>query len=364
MNQSVISDNWSLQNIAELFRNGLEDESTHLVNVDLSANKYEYNEISNAVISIEALFDFITDIILRDQILVEKNYINTWKQFDSPLNKVEEASVVRAFPFAIDYKKLEEPTEEFINRLCVTDDLKKDHEENRSGWNENSYTPHEYLSQTLWGGAGMLARSFVYERSYTPHPVRKRFFVSTGLTLPNNSVNSVNNIITEKRASMVSIQKGNDELHSMAINMPPLPIRVIQESNSVSDLIPVALQLRDDYQELREWLGRFQQAMSDGEYKEIAKFQKIIKSISLYVDSLMGASDSNSPAFSMGIGVLKIPVKGQPINALKNQFGVRSMINKLIVSRSGSDELNKFLGFWGHKKTNIGLQVLKHFSNT
>jgi len=163
--------------------------------------------------------------------------------------------------------------------------------------------------------------------------------------------NSVNNIITEKRASIASIQKGNDELHSLTINMPPLPISVIQESNSVSDLIPVALQLRQDYQELREWLGYFQQAMSDGKYKEIAKFQKIIHLISLYVDSLMGTYDSNSPTFSMGIGVLKIAVKGQPLNTLKNQFDVRSMINNLIVSRSGSEELNKFLGFWGHKKT-------------
>lgn len=363
MSQSIITDNWSLQNISELLTQGLDTENTHYINVDKKNNKFTYNEISSAAITIEAFFDFITDIILRDQILVESDFVNAWKQFDSPVNKVAEAGIIREYPFRVDYKKLEDPRNEFVQRLCVTDDLRLAHEENKAGWDKNRQTPHRYLSQTLWGGAGMLARSFVYERGYTPHPVRKRLFINTGLALTNdNAVNNINNVINEKRAQISSVHNRGSELFSLTVNMLPLPIKVIQESNSINDLIKVALQLRNEYQELRDWLGCYQQAMSDGSYKNIAKFQKIIQSVSLYVDSLMGSQDSNAPTFTTGIFVLKIAVKGQPLNTLKNQFGVRSMINSLIVSRSGNSDLKKLLDFFGHKNSKVGLQVIEHFS--
>jgi len=365
MSQSVISDNWSLQNISEMLVNGLEKTNTHFINIDSIAGKYEFKEIPSAIVTIEAFFDFITDIILRDQILVEENFVNAWKNNGSALNKAAEAAVIRGYSFRNDFEKLVEPREEFIRRLCITEDLRQHHEENRLGWNNNKHTPHGYLSQTLWGGAGMLARSFVYERGYTPHPVRKRLFIDAGFAITtDNAVNNLNNIINEKRASIARVLHKGDELFSLSVNLLPIPIKVIQESNSVQDLITVALQLRAEYQELRNWLGCYQLAMSDGSYKDIAKFQKIIHSISLYVDSFMNNYDSNAPTFTAGIGVLKVAIKGQPINALKNQFGVRSMINNLIVSRSGNSDLKKFLGFFGHRDTKVGLQVLEHFSKS
>jgi hypothetical protein len=189
------------------------------------------------------------------------------------------------------------------------------------------------------------------------------FFYETGLTLPStNSVSHVNNLISEKRAKISSIQNSNSELYSLTVNMPPLPVRIIQESNSVDDLFKIALQLRNEYKDLRDWLGCYQKAMSDGSYKDISKFQKILQSVSLYVDSLMGSHDSNAPTFTTGISILKVAIKGHPINTLQNQFGVRAMVNSLILSRSGNSELKKFLNFFGHDKSRVGLQVLEHFS--
>lgn len=365
MSQSVIADNWSLQNISTMLIQGLDDDNTHYIDVDSKNNKFQYKEISSAVVTIEAFFDFITDIILRDQILVESDFVSAWKDMNSPVNKVSDAGVIREYPFRVDYKKLVEPRDEFIDRLCITDDLKKAHEENKIGWLKNKNVPHGYLSQTLWGGAGMLARGFVYEKGYTPHPVRKRLFVNTGLALvSDDAVNNVNNIINEKRVKISSVQNRGSELYSLTVNMLPLPIKVIQEATSINDLITVALQLRHEYQELRDWLGCYQQAMSDGSYRNIEKFQKILNSISLYVDSLMGSYDSNAPTFTTGIGVFKVALKGHPINTLNNQFGVRSMINNLIVSRSGNADLKKFLGLFGHKNSRVGLQVLEHFSQS
>lgn len=363
MSQTVISDNWSLQNISEMFRTGLSTDNANYIDINLNKSSFSYREISEAAIITEAFFDFITDIILRDQIIVDSDFVHTWKCFYSPINKVSEAGIISEIPFKVDNNKLEEPRNEFVQRLCTTNDLMIAHEENRIGWLENHDPSNRLLSQILWGGAGMLARSFVYEKGYTPHPIRKRFFNKTGLTLPTaNAVSHIANIINEKRAKISSIQNSNSELYSLTINMPPLPIRVIQESNSVDDLITVALQLRDEFKSLRDWLDHYQKAMSDGSYKDISKFQEIIQSVSLYVDSLMGSHDSNAPTFSAGISIFKVAIKGHPLNTLQNQFGVRAMINNLILSRSGKPELKKFLKFFGHEKSRVGLQVLEHFS--
>ena len=69
MSQSVISDNWSLQNISELLVNGMDEVEGHYIVIDRENDSYEYKNISSAVIKIEALFDFITDIIHHDSCL-------------------------------------------------------------------------------------------------------------------------------------------------------------------------------------------------------------------------------------------------------------------------------------------------------
>lgn len=363
MSQSIISDNWALQDISELLVNGMNDDEGSHIKIDRANDSYEYKDITRAVIQTEALFDFITDIILRDQILVEEKFTYAWEQYGSPLDSALHAGVIRPYPFLVDYEKLIEPRNEFTDRLCVTSALKKDHEENRIGWAKHKHAPHGYLSQTLWGGAGMLARGLVYEKGYNPHPVRKKLFIDAGIYMHgDDAVCQLSNVITEKRAKLHSGIRNQDELHSLTINMLPLPIMVIQESNSVKDLITVALQLREEYQELRNWLGCYQQALSDGSYNDINKFKKIIKSVSLYVDSKMGIVDSNAPTFTINLEVLKIALKGRPINYIQNQFGVRSMINKLIVSRSGNSDLKKYLNLFGQQNTTTGLKVLESFS--
>lgn len=363
MSQSVIADNWSLQNIGELLKLGMDETNSQFIKIDQVKDRYSYEDTLSAIINTEALFDLITDLILRDQILVEEKFINAWNHLDNPFEEALSKKIIRPYPFLVDYKALQGPRDEFIDRLSLTSDLKMDHEENKKGFIENKSTPHGYLSQTMWGGAGMLARGFVYEKGYTPHPVRRKFFTDAGILAPNqDSVIQLNQLVSEKRASIASFHNADSELYSLNVNLLPLPIRVIQESNSIRDILKVTLQLRDEYQELRNWLGCYQTALTDGSYKDLNKFTKIIKSISDYVDSTIGKVSANAPTFTAGIGILKVAVKGQPINTLANQFGIRSMVNKLILSNGGASDLKKYLGFFGHKNSVVGLKLIEHFS--
>lgn len=362
MSSDVIVDNWSLQEISQLLHLGMDDEIAHLIEPNVDEGTHEYKEVAAAIVRTEALFDFLTDIILRDQLLVEEQHVVAWKKDGSPLQTVDQAGIIRAYPFRGNFQ-LDGPRTELVNRLCVTDSLRFEHEKNTEGWRLYKQTPNPYLSQTLWGGAGMLARSFVTEKGYTPHPVRRNFFQKAGLVLRNeDSLVRLNSKIREKRASVYKAMHGGDEFYSLYVNMMPLPIQVIQESSSTADLVKTALQLRDEYQELRNWLGCYQVAINSEDFSEVAKYQEILHSISKYVDSKIGAADSNAPTFTAGIGVLKIAIKGDPVNAIKNQFGVRSMVNKLILSKSGTADLKKYLGFFDQKKTAIGMKVIEHFS--
>lgn len=364
MSQSVISDNWSLQNISELLLNGIDSDVTHFITPNSETDSHQYEQVPSAVVAIEAMFDLITDVILRDQILVDKKFASAWLNKNGPLNKLAEQSVVRAFPFLGDPELLVGPRDEFVSRLCLTSSLKKEHQENVNGWAVNKQTPNPYLSQTIWGGAGMLARAFVYEKGYTPHPVRRRLLQKAGIALSDtDSVIRTCNTIQEKRASIRVQQSSNHELYSLQVNMEPLPIKVIREARSPADIMTVALLIREEYAELREWLGQYQNSISNGDYKEIQKHQKILGSISKYVDSTMGKTSHDATEFTAGIDIFNMTIKASPINTLQNKFGVRAMINKLILGPSGSAELRKLLRFFDHHNTSVGMRVLEHFSS-
>lgn len=364
MSQSVISDNWSLQNISELLTDGIDSGNGYFITPDIESDSHAYEETPSAALAIEALFDLITDVILRDQILVDEKFAGAWFSKDGPLNRLAEQSVVRPFPFLRDPAQLAGPRDEFVDRLCLTNSLKREHQENVLGWENAKTTPNPYLSQTIWGGAGMLARAFVYEKGYTPHPVRKRLFQKAGIALPDtDAVLRACNTINEKRASIVALQASRHEIYSLHVSMDPLPIKVIRESSCPADIPAVALQVRQDYAELRHWLGLYQRSISSGDYKDIQKHQKILSSISQYVDSFMRKAGPDTATFTAGIDILKIAFKGSPINTLHNQFGVRAMINKLILGASGRAELRKLLKFFGHHNTSIGMKVIEHFSS-
>ena len=364
MSQVSIADNWSLQDISQLLVEGIDEkEEGQFIVINKDAKTHDYKNLPRASIAFEALFDLMTDFVLRDEIWVDEDYIGAWSKSDGPLREAIDKAIVKPFRFLGQPQELNSARAEFVNRMCITESLKKEHELNVLGWELNKTTPYRYLSQSLWGGAGMLARAFVYKAGYTPHPVRRRLFQESGIALrDNDSVVRFNRTIKEKRASIHAVKSGTDDLLSLQVLLPPLPVKIIRESSSPKDLIKVALQLRSEYAELRGWLAEYQQSLGGDNFADVQKHQVILRSISQYVDSLVGIADSNAPSFTIGIDVLKIAFKGDPINTMKNQFGVRSMINKLVTTRSGDSELEKLLGFFGHRSSNIGLKVLDHFA--
>ncbi len=364
MSQRVISDNWSMQLIAALFTEGLDgDNCTQLPLSDDPA--LAPTPMPVAAVAIEALFDFLTDLILRDQILVDANFAHAWADDQKAVQPLAAQGIVVPYNFLESAARLSEPRQAVLERLLVTARLRTQQAENVAAWDPQhpEALPHGFHSQLVWGGAGMLARSLVFETPYTPHPLRKRLFQRAGLLLPDaDAVTRVTSFVREGRAQVRRAHAGRDELCSLQVAIDPLPIRVIREASSRDDLLEVAAQLRDEYAGLRRWLGEFQSSLSSEDFDDQRKQHALLRSVSDYVDAQLGSASANSPSFSVGIGGVSLGMAGQPVNWLRNRFGIRSMVNKLILDHGGHAEIKKLLGFFKHRSSALGLRIIEHFS--
>lgn len=364
MVQGVIADNWSLQDVSTLFAEGFEEDAAS--EIVLANGSHSYMPIPSAIIQTEALFDFLTDLVLRDEILVEEKYTHAWDKVDSPISEAQNIGIVRSYPFLSEPDRIAGPREKIVDRLCSTDSLRIAHKENVDEWKVARQTPDPVLSATLWGGAGMCARSFVYEKSYTPHPLRKRLFLNSGFMLPAaDALHQITTFLEDKRVSATKKAYGNDALFSAYIVIPALPIRIIQESNSAEELVSTALQLRSEFQEFREWLKIFQDAMAKDDTKALLEIRHQLDSVSQYVDQKIGYGSQRNPVtMEAGMGIFKISTHSDPIESLKNQFGIRATLNKLIFGSPGKTEIRKYVNMFGEKGSGLGYEIERSFTHS
>lgn len=362
MAQGVVADNWSLQDISTLLNNGLEhDEAGEIV---LENGVHSYKGISSAIIQTEALFDFLTDLLLRDEILVEEKFTYTWEPKKSPLLEAKQVGVIKAYDFLSDAEKIAGPRDRIVEHLCSTESLKNAHQKNVDGWNKEGSTPDPLLSATLWGGAGMCARSYVYEKSYTPHPLRRRLFLNSGFML--SSADALHQLVTFIADNKVKVTKkifGNESLYSSYVNIPAIPLRIIQESSSADQFISTALQMREDFKSLREWLKMFQEAISEDNTHDLLAFRKQLDSVNEYVNKSLGLGSSSQPVtMEAGFGFFKLAIRANPVEAIKNKFGIRATINNLIFGSNGKSEIAKYAQMFDERGTSIGYALEHHFT--
>lgn len=365
MSNNTLADNWALQDIASLFNDGMGEDPVPTIEISTEKNSFDYGSISGAIIQTQALFEFLNDLVLRDQIIVDEEFVASWAGKNSWLDSVHDAGVVRSYPFTKHFEKVLEVRPIFEKRLCVTSSLSEAHAENVSSWETNKTVPDEYLSQVLWGGAGMISRGFVFEHAYSPHPLRRRFFESTGVYQHKpDALSRVGSLIEKKRAAVKHVRYADSSVSNLSMSIQPVVTRIIRESSEAADLIPVAMAIRQEYSELRSWVRQYQQVLNHPDSKNLDQYEKLISSVSKHIDSHNEISGDDAATFTVGFAILKIAVKGNPINYLANQFGVRSSICELISSESWESDLRKFAGFFGHRSSKLGLGILEEYVRT
>lgn len=357
----VVADNWSLQVVAQALSDGLELGEASLLEVDKEAGSHGYRNVPAGAIAIEAIFDLISDVVLREQIWVDEKFHQAWKGKNTSLEQLLGEKVVVPFRFLGQPQELDEPRRFFVSKLCVTDALKQAQLENEEGWIRNGIAPHPYLSQVIWGGAGMLARALVYGHAYTPFPARRRLMVDAGVVWAPDAARHLRDLISEKQARMSVLESGGSRLTQLRVNGAEIAALAIRESSTPQDLFKVALQLRQEYTELRGWLTEYQHALEVNDVSATRRCQKLLRSASAFVEARLGQREASGPTFTIGLGLMQFSLQGSPLEGLLNRIGVRAQINRLMFGQTSSQDLAKLLQIFGQRTRSTGLKIAEHF---
>ncbi len=207
----------------------------------------------------------------------------------------------------------------------------------------------------------MLARAHCYQLSYTPFPVRRRAMASAGVVWADDATQGLRELISEKQAKMSVVEVSGSRITRLKLNGAELAALAIRESSSPKDLIVVALQLRKEYAELRDWLTEYQRAVENRDVSMIMRCERILRSVSSYVDAKLGKSGPAGPTFTLGWGAMQVALPVNPLQELKNRFGVQAQVNKLMFSQNSMQDLNKLLTLFGQRTTRNGLIIAEHF---
>ncbi|MGN8225522.1 hypothetical protein [Gracilimonas sp. BCB1] len=354
MPNQILLDNWTLQEISLLGQSGLSSDKTGKLVIDQKNDTHTFEEISLGLIQLQALFSFLQNLVLREIIITDSKFINVWDE-SSSLKRIQSDGLIKVHDFQ--EEKLKEVRKAIVDQLCITSSIRKIQQQNEQEWVKNNKNVDQFMSQLIWGGAGMLARGHVYETFYLPHPLRGYAFKQSPIA-KRDAYTETLSFISTNQTKLLYFDNENSEAIQAKFSLPPLISVIIEESNSFEDLFIVALQLRKEYEDLRYWLKKFQEAIDHEDTKEISKHTKTLKSIQKHIEAKyspdkFGTLDLSFDVLNFSPGI-SVPL---PINKIRNKIGVRSTINDLILTKAGYSSIKKLLKLLGEENSKLGKMV-------
>jgi len=143
------------------------------------------------------------------------------------------------------------------------------------------------------------------------------------------------------------------------ISVPPIAVRTIEESDNIAQLIPAAINLRDRYRGLREWLGRYQEAIDIEDEKDQLAREKLLRDLAQSLKVAYGADKSGETGVSISTAFFSLDVPRSIVDKVRNSFGVRSTLCKLLMAPRGQKALEKLLAMLGEGRSLLGRNVLQ-----
>ena len=328
MPNQILLDNWTLQEISYLGKSGLSNDQTDKLVVDQENDSHSFEKISSGLMQLQALFSFLQNLVLREIIITDSRFIHVWDE-NSSLKRIQSDGLIKVHDFQ--EEKLVEVRKAIVDQLCVTSSIRKIQQQNEQEWKENKRNVDQFMSQLIWGGAGMLARGHVYETFYLPHPLRGHAFKQSPIVKRDAYTETLSFISTHQTKLLYYDNEGSEAIQAK-FSLPPLISVIIEESNSFEDLFTVALQLREEYEDLRSWLKKFQEAIDHDDTKEISKHTKTLKSIQKHIEAKyspdkFGTLDLSFDVLNFSPGI-SVPL---PINKIRNNYIYRSIFITFIL---------------------------------
>lgn len=125
-------------------------------------------------------------------------------------------------------------------------------------------------------------------------------------------------------------------------------------------MIPAAIQLRDNYRGLREWVSEFQDALDSENVSDIFRQRKVFQSVARSLESRFSTGMSGDTTLQLGFSWLKVATKiGSPISWAQNLFGIRAQLNRMILGPTGRNSIKSLLKLFGEENSQRGQLVEK-----
>ncbi len=352
MKTRVLADNWTFQNAAEFLSKGLDGETARELVIPDAENGFGYKDVSAASVRFDALCQMLNHLVLSDEVWVDEAYGGGWME-SSPLARAKSERIVVPKAFR-EYAREWVPAREAMgDTLCVNEALRKAHRKNKEQWIKGKTSQDPFLSQLVWGGSGMLARADFFKLPYSAHPLRQTLFERARCLYHPEALRRLENFVSSER---LRICRQVDRPGFVAnIQLPPIAVEVIEASSDLSDFVETALQMRDQYKSVRSWISQLERDLSDEDTKKILGHEKRLKSISQHLDSYSSLSPPGDTSVQISIGWLTVSTKGgDPVNAIKNRFGMRAEVNRLVLAPGGNYAMKKLLKMLGEQHTRTG----------
>lgn len=361
MGNTLIIDNWLLQDIGSCLSKGLSRESASEIEIKRADDSHLIRDVPEAGIQIEALLGFLVDIVLRDSIVVDSAFTNTWEDYKEYYTTLLGQAFIRHLPLGTYDERLRESRQYVLEQLCVTSTLREIQRLNEQSWVDRKEAVDPYMSAVLWGTAGMLSRSHVFEAPYSGHPLRKRVIDQTVLASPlRDAVVEIQEWMKDERLRLYETNLAKGLQRTAVLVLPPIAVEIIEGSVDIDGLVTTAYQLRDKYAAMREWMNSIQTAIECENAKEIVKYKKTLDAVSKDLNRAMGKNDSGKITLKIGMGWPSISITVGTLDDVMKKFGLRAMLNNQIFTGQGEKSLKKLLRMFGEEKTRIGLSVQQY----
>ncbi len=338
MSANLMLDNWLLQEITAITKDGLKNETTAKIKIDFEKDAHHWISVPHAAVQIESLLNLIVDIVTREEIIVDKEYSGAWKDKDSPLMSLKEKGIIKTQSFQNDNDFLE-IRKAILKEICLTSSLLAEQEENEISWEKQKSTKDQFFSQMIWGTAGNFARSSLIA---TPYPLRRDLLEQTTFSLNRrDAIKETLQFIDLERVKLYQEVHPDLSFRLSRIMLPPIAVEVIESSSDINSLFTVALQMRDQYSVFRKQLKHFQDVIDNEDAKEINKYKEIFRAINKSISS--DSEKYGNSSISLGTGFFGFSLPLRKLDWLKSKFGIRATMQKLIFTKNGKATLKKLL---------------------
>lgn len=359
MPNGVILDNWALQDIGDCLARGLQSSDTTEISIDVGRDSHTFRSVPHAGLQIEALIDLLIDVVLQDAIYVDSAFTSAWQDTGAFFAPLLSPGLLRPMPFLEQEIALDLPRRALVESLCMTSSLRKVQRENEESWRIHRKAANQYMSALVWGAAGMLSRSHVFEAQYHGYPARKRLLEQASFISPHrDAARELVDWVDSERLRIFQAQSGFGTARRATVVLPPIAVEIIDEAREPSELIGIAYQKRDKYRNIREWLKEIQLGLDTDQAAPAAKFTKTLAAISRDLDARLGARDDFPVSIELTYGYPTVSVDIPVMSGIRKRFGVSAVLNRMLLADRGSKALKRLLQLFGEGGSAVELAVI------